>query len=696
MDGQVLRNQDLSEGQVSTDGMCKPPGGPSLFYSATLIEGQALQIIATQTGSTFRAPLFLMLKEGCADRLCRGSMGDRLDYTNTGPGTKTVVVEVSSFPGQPVTLFDLMVSIPLPPAGILVEPTRGLQTTESGGTATFKVALTSPPTHPVLIPLDSSDPAEGTVSPSSVQFDPASWQQPQTVTVTGADDSSKDGARPYSVRVGPPISQDERWARLPPAQVALVNRDDEAGFAFDARTPLSTSESGAKSTFTVVLNRAPSATVRLPLASSDAGEGVVTPAELVFEPQSWNQAQTVTVTGVDDPDRDGAQSYRVVTGVATSADPEYAGIDPDDLEARNADNEFERVAAQLVSGDLVCFSGGGVARKIAADRAGTLFVAMACQRPFGSSGGGGSGGSSGMGGAGGSGGAPVRPPPADAPPSPIGFVATSIDGGRTWRAPVDTRLFAFDITVAAGDSGFAVVAGQGPLGISVARTDDGGMTWQPPTTLANSGGNLQLAAAGNRVVLSAETNNGPTLWISQDAGQTWKQSPTPGQRPAVAVGVDPGGDVIWVVTYDGTLVWRPSRDGGATFDMGLTLSTQMFYDALGVSPTTIYAAGKESQLLAVPRDGSPRRGDHGARWRDGLPARAGRGRLGQRHGARQRKRNGEGAAIARGDLDVFGRQVAGLRASDALGRGAVRKRGGGQPALPEPDPGGGRDLALKI
>ncbi|HPD13514.1 MAG TPA: C25 family cysteine peptidase, partial [Planctomycetota bacterium] len=56
--------------------------------------------------------------------------------------------------------------------GIIVQPTSGLKTTEAGGTAQFTVALATQPTANVTIGLSSSDPSEGTVSPTSLTFTP--------------------------------------------------------------------------------------------------------------------------------------------------------------------------------------------------------------------------------------------------------------------------------------------------------------------------------------------------------------------------------------------------------------------------------------------------------------------------------------------------------------------------------------------
>ena len=78
-------------------------------------------------------------------------------------------------------------------AGITVSPTSGLTTTETGGSGTFTVVLTTEPTADVTIGLTSDDVTEGTVAPASLTFTAANWNTPQTVTVTGVDDVVDDG-----------------------------------------------------------------------------------------------------------------------------------------------------------------------------------------------------------------------------------------------------------------------------------------------------------------------------------------------------------------------------------------------------------------------------------------------------------------------------------------------------------------------
>jgi hypothetical protein len=69
-------------------------------------------------------------------------------------------------------------------AGVAETPTSGLMTTESGGQATFTVALNAQPTADVVLPLATSDDTEGTVDPASLVFTADDWNAPQTVTIT--------------------------------------------------------------------------------------------------------------------------------------------------------------------------------------------------------------------------------------------------------------------------------------------------------------------------------------------------------------------------------------------------------------------------------------------------------------------------------------------------------------------------------
>jgi hypothetical protein len=97
----------------------------------------------------------------------------------------------------------------------------------------------------------------------------------------------------------------------------------------------------------VVLNTAPTANVTLPFASNDTSEGVIRPASLTFTPNNWNVRQRVTILSVDDlfsiNGRPGliqdVLTYTLTISPAISADPAYAGLDPQDVVVHNDDND---------------------------------------------------------------------------------------------------------------------------------------------------------------------------------------------------------------------------------------------------------------------------------------------------------------------------------------------------------------------
>ena len=165
------------------------------------------------------------------------------------------------------------------------------------------------------------------MAPASVTFTPDNWNAPRTVIVTGVDDTLADGNQPFNVSTSHNFSQDPNYNGLAIPAVAFTNTDnDTAGITVNPPAAMaSTSEAGRQVTFSIVLNAQPSASVVVPLSSSDTGEGTVGAASLTFTPANWNAPQPVTVTGVDDAIADGSQPYTVVIGAATSTDSDVHG-----------------------------------------------------------------------------------------------------------------------------------------------------------------------------------------------------------------------------------------------------------------------------------------------------------------------------------------------------------------------------------
>ncbi len=253
---------------------------------------------------------------------------------------------------------------------ISAEAGTGLSTNENGATATFNIRFNQPLTagNSVTFTVTSSNGLEGQVSAAGQPAAPATSATsiaftvngPQSigaiipVIVHGIDDAFTDPpAGPnYTVTVtftstlNPPFG----GFTIPP--IPCTNMDnDTPGITINRTSGLTTSESGGQDGFSVVLNTQPTGNVTISLSSSNLLEGTVSPTPLTFTTVGgqtystvtgsggWNVPHAVTVTGVDDPDLDFTIAYTIITGNASSADPNYNGIVVSDVGVNNLDNE---------------------------------------------------------------------------------------------------------------------------------------------------------------------------------------------------------------------------------------------------------------------------------------------------------------------------------------------------------------------
>jgi hypothetical protein len=179
----------------------------------------------------------------------------------------------------------------------------------------------------------------------------------KTVTVTGRDDTTVDGAVAYTIITAPAVSSDASYSGGDAADVGVTNTDDDvAGILVSPTSGLVTTEAGGTATFTVVLRSTPAADVTIGLSSSDLTEGTVSPALLTFTPADALVPKTATVTGADDALSDGNVAYTIVTAPAGSGDPLYLDADASDVSATNNDDD----PAELIFTDG--FESGDVSR----------------------------------------------------------------------------------------------------------------------------------------------------------------------------------------------------------------------------------------------------------------------------------------------------------------------------------------------
>lgn len=214
-----------------------------------------------------------------------------------------------------------------------VRPTSGLVTHENGSQASFTVRLNQAPPQNVTVGVSSSDTTEAViVGSSTLTFTKDNWRSPHTVIVQGVNDTDPDGSQNFTIVTAASVSTDARFNGVNPADVTGVNTDDDTpGVTVVAAANLEVTENAGQATFYVVLNKAPSADVSIPVSSSNTDKARVSAPSLLFTTNNWAAPHTVTITGVNNAIKDGRQPVNIVLGATTSTDTGYAGIDPSDV-----------------------------------------------------------------------------------------------------------------------------------------------------------------------------------------------------------------------------------------------------------------------------------------------------------------------------------------------------------------------------
>lgn len=323
--------------------------------SSTPAEGQPDVSSVTITPLTWMTPRTVTVL-GQDDLVDDGSVG----YTIV---TATAVSTDGSYNG--LNAADVSVTnLDNDTAGVVVTPTSGVATTESGGFTSFSVRLASQPTADVTIALSSSDATEGLPLTASLTFTSGNWNVPQSVNVQGQDDALVDGTQIFQIVTAPASSADATYNGIDPSDVTISNFDNDlAAVVVSPTSGVVTNENGLTSLIFLVLTSAPVADVTIPISSGMPSEVSVSTASVTFTPMNWNVYQSVTVTGLRDNVFDSDAPFTIVTGNASSADPNYNNIPVADVTGSNlhAMEYFKASNANANDGfgEAVAISGDG-------------------------------------------------------------------------------------------------------------------------------------------------------------------------------------------------------------------------------------------------------------------------------------------------------------------------------------------------
>ena len=184
---------------------------------------------------------------------------------------------------------------------------------------------------------------EITLSPSVLTFTPGNWDTPQTVTVTGVDDSvDRSDTAQITVKVNDTGSDaDFQNAGDESVDVTLTD-DDTFGITLtETGGETTVSEDGEDDIVEVVLNSEPEQEVTLsinPGTELDLGVGAGVGTSLIFTPTNWNQTQTLPITAVDDARVEGSHTDTLAYTVS-SADSLYNSVNLDPTTVTITDND---------------------------------------------------------------------------------------------------------------------------------------------------------------------------------------------------------------------------------------------------------------------------------------------------------------------------------------------------------------------
>jgi hypothetical protein len=243
------------------------------------------------------------------------------------------------------------------PSLIVSQPNRTF-TTELGGTASFTTRLATQPSGTVTVSVVSDDASEARVSPTSITFNSSNWNQPQTITITGENDSTTDGDVAYNVRLTSSSTSDSGYNTLPVSTIALTNRDDDLAIVLLTETAnLQVDEDGGTDMFNISLQTQPLGNVTIQLASTNTTEVTVSPASIVFTPQNWNLPRPVTVAGVNENVVDEAKIANITFDLSSSADVAYRSVTVAPVSVTNV-GDRARLLVSPIAGLITRETGG--------------------------------------------------------------------------------------------------------------------------------------------------------------------------------------------------------------------------------------------------------------------------------------------------------------------------------------------------
>ena len=229
---------------------------------------------------------------------------------------------------------------------ILLNPNRLV--VAEGASDSYTIALNGLPSATVTVVISGLSGTDLSIddTDASLSFTTTDWSTPQTVSVSAQQDLDARNDSALLIHTAADGGFSGVTANLP----VTITDDDSIGVTVgpeeleleEVDNPSTDETAEHKSTYTVVLNAEPSATVTIDVTVDDETIATVDKSTLSFSVSDWSVAQTVTVTATPD-DIDNTGDERVATISHEASDGGYDDVAISDVEVTVADDDTRGV-----------------------------------------------------------------------------------------------------------------------------------------------------------------------------------------------------------------------------------------------------------------------------------------------------------------------------------------------------------------
>lgn len=205
-------------------------------------------------------------------------------------------------------------------AAVLTTTTVSSSASEGGAPATYWIELSSAPSEPVNVHVDTGSQL---ASVAPLLFTPDDWNTPQQVDVYAVDDFIDEPTASVNVRHQVTTTDGATIVEPWGAHVAVEILDNDTSGVLVSPVGLSANE-GDTVTWRVSLTSEPTSTVTLTFGD-DGTDANVQLTTITFTPSDWSIPQPVSVDIVDDFRVEGTHVTEITTTVSSN-DPLYAAV----------------------------------------------------------------------------------------------------------------------------------------------------------------------------------------------------------------------------------------------------------------------------------------------------------------------------------------------------------------------------------